>query len=348
MTITARAWIKAALFTGIGLLCAVLVVNTLSVPVPGATADYVAEFTSVEGLNAGNPVTMNGIRVGRVDWIRFAENGDGTARADVGLEVRSSLSLSDTVTAALRYGDMLGARYVALSDPRGPIVETSTDGQPQSLAAGAVIPLERTTPAVDLTALFNGFKPLFDALEPEQVNVLSRGFAETFSGQGQTVTTLLAQIAAMTSSIDHNAEVFDTLVTNLSALMGSIERREPQLQEMLAGLQRLTTAVSGPDGRFDLMIDQSNAVLATLAATVSDSGAAYGEAITDLKAMLGSWEANTEEFDALVGQLPAFADSINRATSYGGFVSLYLCNFTLKIAKHEANIFGRRHTEVCL
>ena len=53
-------------------------------------------------------------------------------------------------------------------------------------------------------------------------------------------------------------------------------------------------------------------------------------------------------FQALIDKLPPFADAINRSTSYGGFVSLYLCNFTLKIAKHEANIFGHRHSEVCL
>ena len=51
---------------------------------------------------------------------------------------------------------------------------------------------------------------------------------------------------------------------------------------------------------------------------------------------------------SLLTRLPEFGDAINRTSSYGGFVSLYLCNFTLKIAKHEANIFGHRHSEVCL
>ena len=82
--------------------------------------------------------------------------------------------------------------------------------------------------------------------------------------------------------------------------------------------------------------------------TVSQSGASYGDAITDLKSMLGTWQGDNAEFQALIDKLPPFADAINRSTSYGGFVSLYLCNFTLKIAKHEANIFGHRHSEVCL
>lgn len=348
MNLTWQDWTKIGLFCSVGMMCGVFVVNTLSAPVRGATTDYVAQFSSVEGLNVGNPVMMNGIRIGRVESIRFADNGNGTARADVGLEVKSNYPLSTDVTAAMRYGDMLGARYVALSDPRGAIMEVSTDPPTQRLADGGVIPLAQTSRAVDLTALFNGFKPLFDALEPAQINALTRGFVETFSGQSRTVTSLLAQIATMTSSMDHNQGIFNTLVSNMSGLMKSVDSRQPELEQMLAGLQRLTTAVTGPDNQLDLLLDQGNAVLATLAATVNQSGAAYGDAITDLNALLGAWDGATPEFTALVEKLPAFADAIDRSSSYGGFVSLYLCNFTLKIAKHEANIFGRRHSEVCL
>src|SRR5699024_11439158 len=71
--------------------------------------------------------------------------------------------------ASVRYGDMLGIRYLSL-DPTAegrPAV-----GGPQELAPGQTLPLAATTPPVDLTALVNGFKPLFEAVEPEEVNAL--------------------------------------------------------------------------------------------------------------------------------------------------------------------------------
>ncbi len=40
------------------------------------------------------------------------------------------------------------------------------------LHEGDTIPLSRTRPALDLTVLFNGFKPLFAALSPDDVNKL--------------------------------------------------------------------------------------------------------------------------------------------------------------------------------
>lgn len=226
-------------------------------------------------------------------------------------------------------------------------MDVSTDEPPARLAAGGVIPLAQTSPAVDLTALLNGFKPLFDALAPEQVNTLTRGFVETFSGQAQTLTTLLTQIAAMTSTLSNNAGIFTQLIDNMSTLMSTMHTRHPQLEEMLHGLNRLSAAVTSGDQQFGTLIDQGNAVLATLANTVNNSSAAYGDTITNLNAMLQTWQPNTEEFTKLLARLPEFGDAINRTSSYGGFVSLYLCNFTLKIRSHEANIFGYTHSEVC-
>lgn len=338
---------KLGAFCASGAASALLVVNTLSMPVPGHTVNYTAQFHSVEGLNVGNPVTMNGIRIGRVEAIRFTENGAGTSRADVDIEVDSARRLTTHVNASVRYGDMLGARYIALADPDGRVIPLSTGSGPTILAAGATIPLSQTAPAVDLTALLNGFKPLFDALNPQDVNTLTRGFVETFAGQTQTLTTLLVQIASMTKSLNDNRDIFAHLIANMTTLLHDVSARGPQVQNMLAGLQRLSSSVLSGDDELSTLIDQGNAVLATLDNTVNQTGDAYGNTISGLKTMLDSWQGGTGEFTQLLGRLPEFADAVNRASSYGGFVSLYLCNFTIKIAKHEANIFGHRHSEVC-
>ena len=342
-----QSWTKLGLFCTAGVASAVLVANTLSVPVRGATVNYIAQFASVEGLNVGNPVSINGIRIGRVESIAFTPDADGTSHADVGIEVKSDFTLTTNVTAAVRYGDMLGARYVALSDPGGGIMSVSTDPPPAILAAGAVIPLAQTAPAVDLTALLNGFKPLFDALNPEQVNTLTRGFVETFSGQAQTLTTLLTQIAAMSTSLTNNAQVYNQLIDNMATMMRAVGTRSPQLEELLGGLNRLSAAVNSGDDQLELLVDQGNAVLATLANTVNHASADYGDTLTNLKSMLEAWQPNTDEFTKLLEKLPQFGDAIDRTSSYGGFISLYMCNFTLKIASHEANIFGYTHSEVC-
>ncbi|MFD2394497.1 hypothetical protein ACFSSF_12920 [Dietzia aerolata] len=44
------------------------------------------------------------------------------------------------------------------------------------------MPLAQTAPALDLDALLGGFRPLFRALDPAQVNQLSESIVKVFQG----------------------------------------------------------------------------------------------------------------------------------------------------------------------
>lgn len=334
-------------FCAVGVACASLVANTLSVPVRGDSQRYTVEFTDVEGLHEGNPVTMSGVRVGRVDSIAFADAGGGTSKAVVGIEVSSDYALDRNTTAAVRYGDMLGARYVALGLPEGSAVVPIGAAASEALEPGGVIPIERTTPPVDLTALMNGFAPLFDALDPAEVNTLTRGFVETFDGQGATVSLLLDRIATLTTDIADRGGVFEQLLTNMNVLMSSVDRRQPQLEQLITGLRDMSTSVVGSNDSLAVLLDDGNRAVASLAAALARSQGTFGASITDLTSVTEAWIADTPAFEQFVAKMPQFADGVNRISAYGGFVSLYLCNFVLQAGDVEANIFGSTHSEVC-
>lgn len=332
---------KAVAFVLAGIVCAVLVANTLTVPVRGATHHYTAEFTDVEGLGTGNAVTLAGVRVGRVDSIAFADAGGGASKAVVGIEVESAHVLAASATATVRYGDMLGARYIALEQPAG------WAGEQPRLEPGGMIPLSQTTPPVDLTALMNGFKPLFQALDPEQANTLARGFVDTFNGQGEAVADLLAQIGDVSAGLADRQAVVGQLVDNMGVLLGSVDARAPQLEELIVGLGALTESVVGDSDRLVALLDQGNTAVATLAGAMDRSEGDFSRAIDQLATMTGVWMDNTEQFTGFVGRMPGFANAVNRISGYGGFVSLYLCNMTLKAGDLEANIFGPLHSPTC-
>ncbi|QNG19646.1 MCE family protein [Rhodococcus triatomae] len=338
MKIQRRQLVRLAMFCAIGLGCGVLMANTLSVPVRGSSERYALEFTDVEGLTPGNPVTMAGVRVGRVDSIEFTGSEGGRAIALVGIEVEADHPLPADVTAAVRYGDMLGARFVSLA---------GGGDAAEPIEPGALIPLSRTTPPTDLTALMNGFRPLFDALEPDQVNTLTRSFVETFSGQGQAVADLLAHIAEMSSGLVAQQEIFSQLVGNMAQLLSSVDSRQPELERFLTGLGALSSTVLGDNDQLIALLDEGNSVVTTLAGSMARTNGEFSRSVTDLKSVTDTWIAHTEEFDRFVANLPQFADGVNRIGSYGGFISLYLCNFTLKAGELEANIFGPTHSPVC-
>jgi len=74
--------------------------------------DVVAQFDNIGGLKVRSPVTMAGVRVGRVSGIRFDEQ---TYRAAVTLSIRPEDSRIPTDTSASIYtAGLLGEQYVAL------------------------------------------------------------------------------------------------------------------------------------------------------------------------------------------------------------------------------------------
>lgn len=63
------------------------------------------------------------------------------------------------------------------------------------LPPGGLIPLSRTSPALDLDALIGGFKPVFRALDPAKVNNIANALITVFQGQGGTINDILDQTA---------------------------------------------------------------------------------------------------------------------------------------------------------
>src|SRR5262249_24593048 len=145
-----------------------------------------AQFSNVSGLAKGNFVRIAGVEVGKVKNIVLAPD----TTVSVEFSADPSVMLTKGSRAVIRYDNLIGGRYLALEE--GP-------GEPEVLQPGATIPLSQTAPALDLDALTGGFRPLFRALDPEQVNALTGQLISAFQGQGETIGSFLAQTAAVTS-----------------------------------------------------------------------------------------------------------------------------------------------------
>ena len=124
----------------------------------GGTTSYRALFTDVTGLLKGDDVRIAGVRVGEIDSVAVTQRA-GRSLAQVTFTVDSGRAVAVSTRAQIRYRNLVGQRYVAL---------TEGAGSSRRLAENGTIPLRQTQPALDLTVLFNGFKPLFAALSPER------------------------------------------------------------------------------------------------------------------------------------------------------------------------------------
>ncbi|MGN5239224.1 MULTISPECIES: MCE family protein [unclassified Rhodococcus (in: high G+C Gram-positive bacteria)] len=344
MKLTRSQVLSLAGYCVVGAVCGTLVFNTLAEPVRGSSDHYILEFTDVEGLGVGNPVTLSGVRVGRVDAIDVADADGGGAMARVTVEIEGDQILTSGVRATVRYGDMLGARYVAITMPE-PYVDAPAVSD--VLAPGAVVPVSQTTPPVDLTALMNGFRPLFDSLPPDEVNVLARNLTDTFNGRSDAVAQFLDRVAVLTGSLGDREDILGEVVVNMTRLLGTLDNRSGELSSLVDGLSVLGDSVVGDGARLAEFLDSGSATVDELADIMVQSDGAFTRSLASLGAVTDTWIANTPEFERMLTNLPNFAHQINRTGQYGSFVSLYLCNFTLKAGDAEVNIFGPTHSPVC-
>src|ERR1700739_2889050 len=169
------------------IVTAVLALSIVSAGVSGTTS-YHAVFTDVTGLTVGSDVDIAGVRVVRAP----TRSGPPPNPAPVGFPGQADRPLPASVTATIRYLNLVGQRYVELGQGTGPADRT--------LAPGGTIPQYRTTPALNLTVLFNGFQPLFQALSPGDVNRLSSDIIEVFQGESPNMTALVAAIGSLPSA----------------------------------------------------------------------------------------------------------------------------------------------------
>ncbi len=125
-----------------------------------STRDYKAVFSDATGVVKGDDIRIAGVKVGSVS----GRQDRGPRPAEVSFNVAEDSIVTKSSTATIRYRNLVGQRYIQLTQGVGDLSRLPADG---------TIPMERTEPALDLTVLFNGFKPLFQALSPTDINKLS-------------------------------------------------------------------------------------------------------------------------------------------------------------------------------
>lgn len=310
---TTSAAVKLGIFALVTLLATGLLAFTIGNVSFGPRTSYTAVFSDATGLRSGDEVRIAGVRVGQVEDVSLTRDD----HAAVTFDVDAARRLPSGVQVQIRYRNLVGERYVALAE--GP-------GSSRTLRPGAVIPLAQTTPALDLTVLFNGFKPLFAALSPSDVNTLSGEIIQVLQGEGGTVTDLLARTASLTSTLADRDAVIGRTIDNLNQVLATVQQRDSRLSELILQLQRFVSGLSADRtaigsslaGIADLA-DATTGLLAQGRAPLKDDIAQLGQVASTL-------DANKATVDDVLKNLPRKLNTITRTATYGSWFNFYLCD----------------------
>jgi phospholipid/cholesterol/gamma-HCH transport system substrate-binding protein len=293
----------------------------------GSSETYRAEFVDATGLNKGDDVRIAGVKVGTVKGISIVDR----TRALVTFDVQSSTALTRSTHADIRYRNLVGQRYVAL---------TNEIGSTGVLKPGATIPVSRTSPALDLTVLFNGFKPLFQALSPAEVNELSYEIIQVFQGQGGTLDGMLAHTASITQTLANRDQVIGQLITNLNSVLDHVGDRNRQLNQLITTFQQFVGGLKKDRGAILGSLNQISDLSVQTADLVSGIRAPFVSDIHHLRGFAANLDRGRPEIDRALQVLPIKLTKIGRTAIYGSWFNFYLCNFTgqIRIGKNAVPV----------
>lgn len=327
---------KFAAFGIVAIALFALLLNTMLNGVPGKTNSYSAEFQDVSGLRVGDDIRVAGVRVGRVQSIEV--NGDG-ARVDFAV-VKDQPVLSNT-TVAMRYQNLVGQRYLALEQP-------AQRGEP--LAAGTDIPMSRTDRGFDLTSLLNGFRPLFETLNPADVNTLATSLVQVLQGEGPTVEQLLRQTDQLTNYVADRDRIFGEVLDNLTPVLNDLAGQGDELSATVKELRDLMTGLAKDRKAIGESIDGMSRLIVSTSNLLQEARDPVAQASHDFRTTAALLANNRK---GLVQSLDAFGTifgTFGRAGSYENALNVYVCTLWFQAAGEKVNTAGGNGgpwSEVC-
>ncbi|CQD14644.1 MCE-family protein Mce3B [Mycobacterium lentiflavum] len=279
---------------------------------------YYAEFTNVSNLREGKLVRIAGVEVGKVEKISI--NPDATVHVEFTAD--NSVTLTQGTEAVIRYDNLFGDRYLALEEGAGGLA---------ILAPRQTIPLARTKPALDLDALIGGFKPLFRALNPQQVNALSEQLLQMFQGQGPTITSFLGQAAAVTNTLADRDQLIGQVVNNLNVVLGSLGGQSDRLDKAVVSLSQLVHGLAEHKTDISNAVAYTNAAAGSITDLLSQARAPFSKVVHETDRVADIALADRDYLDNLLNTLPDKYQALVRQGMYGDFFAFYLCDVVLKV-----------------
>jgi len=278
------------------------------------TTKYRAVFTDAVGLNQGDDIRIAGVKVGQVDKIQLYQD----KLAMVTFSVDSDQVIDTSTHATLRYRNLVGNRYVALTDGVG---------GGDRLKKNGIIPKERTAPALDLSVLFNGFKPLFTALTPADVNQFAFEVIKVLQGEGGTIESLLAKTASLTTTLADADQVIGDLITNLTGTLQIVSQRQANFSQLLVNLQQFITGLSQDITPILGSLTSINSLNTKTAGLLQQTRVPIKADLDKLRAVATTLDDTQSIWVKTLQFMPEKLNTMTRTASYGSWFNFYLCNF---------------------
>jgi phospholipid/cholesterol/gamma-HCH transport system substrate-binding protein len=277
------------------------------------TVRYGALFSQAGGLQAGNDVTVSGIKVGTVSDVSL-QDGD----ALVSFTVDGRVQLGSATTAQISTGTLLGARVLTLeSDGSGrlrprDVIPTSRTSSPYSLTE-AVSDLTTNVEATNTDTLNQSLDTLsttIDQIAPQlgpAFDGLTR-LSQTLNSRNESLGELLRHAGDVTGILSQRSQQVNALILNANDLLGVLVRRRDAIIDLLANTSAVAKQLTG------LVHDNERELAPTL------------DKLNSVTAML---EKNRDNIAKTLPRLAKYEATLGEAVSSGTYYQAFVPNLLI-------------------
>lgn len=296
--------------------------NSVSLPFTQGGGDDRIEIT-VELANAANLVPNSEVKYDEVTIgsVRKIELKDWTATLTVGLEGDSQVPADVTATVAQK--SLLGAEYLALSDPVGTVAESARDDAGGLLESGDVIGLERTGRYPETEEVLAAGSMLLNGGGLQEIRSIAHELNATMDGRVTDIRSFMRTVSSFTRRLDGQRDNIASTLRQLDRLSRTVVRDKDEIAHALEEL---------PKG-FDLLAQERKQLVSTLRSLDSFGKVAdrvigatkvdFGKNLENLRPITKQLAANgktlAQSFDAL-----GFPFNVRRANDviFGDYINL--------------------------
>ena len=264
-------------------------------------------------LSERSDVKVRGLIVGQVESIA-TEGAASGATAQLRLDPEMVDMIPAGVSARLLPKTLFGETYVSLVLPED---VNPVGGVATPIAAGDVIPEDRSQTARELETALDGLLPLLQAVDPADLATTLGSLSLALEGRGADLGETLVRLQELTSGVEPALPDLQADITELADFSGNLADAAPDLLDALEDftvtsrtvveqrqdLQALFTGVTRASDDLRVFLDENRENLIALAAASRPT--------------LESLARYAPEFPCLFGQLAGLIPEANRAFGVG-------------------------------
>lgn len=319
--------VRFTVFALVALFLGGVLLNTMIDGLGGSTNSYKAIFSDVSGLRVGDDVRVAGVRVGRVQSIEVS----GRDGAEVDFDLDAGQPLLTTTDIVMRYQNLVGQRYLALV--QGP--ERGSE-----VPDGATIGTDHTDPGFDLTELLNGFRPLFQVLQPGDVNQLATSIVKVLQGEGGTVESLLEQTTQLTTFVADRDAVIGAVLTNLTPVLMNLDDKGDELTATVSELRDLMTGLARDRRSIGDSIEGVSTLVGATSDLLEQARQPTVAVSQQLRAAARLLADNRPQLAAALKSFAVTMSALGRPTSYENALNIYVCTLGVGLGSLALNPAG--------